>query len=72
MNEDFKTWTVRSRFRVGDVVYLKVCDEPKRGMVTGICIRSEVIYYVTWSNCTETVHHDCELSAEFVPCFEAT
>lgn len=70
MNEDFKTWTVRSRFRFGDVVYLKVREEPVKGMVTAVCIRTSVSYFVTWSNCTETCHADCELSAEFIPDYQ--
>ena len=69
-HEDYVTWAVSSRFRIGDIVYLKVDGDPNRGMVTGIMIRqSGLCYYVSWL-ATESCHFDCELTAEYVPNFD--
>jgi hypothetical protein len=51
---------------LGDVVYLKVRDEPVRGMITGIEIDPRGIsYLVTWANqAGELRHYSIELTDE--------
>ncbi len=72
-DDDIKTWSVKSRFRIGDIVYHRLRDEPRRGMVTGIFVRpTAVLYYVTWPDGQENCHHEIELTGEFVPCFEGS
>jgi hypothetical protein len=69
MNEDVKKHVVYCRYWCSDVVYLRVCDEAMRGMVTSVNIHQNdtVTYLVMWANKTETWHYDCELSSEFLP-----
>lgn len=67
MSEDLKTWTVRTRFKCGDVVYHKMTEERCRGLVTGFSVReTHVSYWVSWGDRTESHHFDSELTAEFV------
>ena len=52
----------------GTIVYLRICDEPDRGMITGYAVKPEgVVCFVTWSNREEKLHYPFELSTEFVP-----
>lgn len=60
-------------FNIGDIVFLKVCNEPNRGMVTGIIIReTTTIYGVTWGDGNEKFHSHLELSIEFEPYYPST
>lgn len=64
--------TIRSRFQISDVVYLKIKRECMPGMVTGIIVRDwGVAYYVTWETGDERCHNDCELTTEFIPSFDS-
>lgn len=62
---------IETAYWVGDIVYMRVNQEQKPGMVTGISIRPNgFCYMVTWRGGGETYHYECELTAEFVPTFE--
>lgn len=65
------THTFTSKYGNGDVVYLRVADEPARGMVTAVqfAVNGGVLTRVSWSNRTETWHYEAELSTEYVPDF---
>lgn len=55
-------------FEIGDIVFLRVYNEPNRGMVTGIMIRETTsIYMITWGDGNEKFHSHLELSREFEP-----
>lgn len=57
---------------IGSVVYLRMRDEPMRGLVTGYHVwPDQLSYAVTWGNGNETTHFAIELSAEFEPHFAA-
>lgn len=61
--------TVDATYWIGDVVFLRVNEERKPGMVTkvSICGGGGVLYAVTWRGGAETYHYECELSSEYVP-----
>lgn len=61
--------THQTKYTIGDVVYLRVNDERKPGMITIISIRPHgyVLYCVVWRGGSETWHSDFELSTEYVP-----
>lgn len=63
--------TVVSLYWIGDIVFLRVNDERKRGMVTRVNIvaHDAVSYGVTWCGGSETWHYECELTAEYLPDF---
>jgi hypothetical protein len=53
-----------------DIVYLRVREEKKKGMVTGIGIRpGGTTYFVTWEE-GESDHYDFELTSEFIPDYD--
>lgn len=57
-------------FWIGNTVYLVTCDEPERGIVTGVDFRAgHELFEVTWGTGGVTYHNDFELSAEFTPQF---
>ncbi len=61
---------LQTEFWVGDVVYLRVADEPMRGMVTSVNIRQAMVTFeVTWGTTAASWHHAMELSLEYVPDF---
>lgn len=55
-------------YTFGDVVYLKIADEPRPGVVTGIITFNpgNVVYSVTWPGAVSG-HYDFELTGEYVP-----
>lgn len=57
--------SITTAFDLGDLVYLKA-DPEARGMITGIILRpsNHYVYYVTWGDHEETVHHEVELTDE--------
>ncbi len=60
----------KPKYWIGDIVYLRVCDECRRGMVTGVMIRPEAeLFAVTWASANETFHSACELTTEFIPVY---
>jgi hypothetical protein len=62
--------TIETKYWLGDVVYLRVNDECKPGMVTGVNIRpSGTLYAVTWRGGSENLHFELELTGEYVPDF---
>jgi hypothetical protein len=57
--------THRAEYDVGAIVYLKVHDEPVKGIVTGIGIRpTSVFYNVRWATGQEDGHFGIELTSE--------
>ena len=53
------------KYSIGDVVYLRVDDESRAGMITGVLMRLHgYVYYVTWGDRSETIHMEVELTAE--------
>jgi hypothetical protein len=58
--------TYVAAFDLGDIVYMKVRDEPIKGMVASIVVRpAGVLYYVQWADCyQEGGHYEMELTAE--------
>ena len=61
--------TISTLYWLGDLVYLRVNDEPKPGMITRVTFAASgsYIFAVTWRGGTETWHFECELTAEYVP-----
>ncbi len=61
------------RYDLGDIVYHRLAEERRKGMVTGISITpDEIQYWVTWPpEYLEKQHYECELSTEFVPDYES-
>ena len=59
---------IESEFWFGDIVYLKVCDEPDRGMVCGVNLRpgNMVTFAIQWGSAIGE-HYGFELTREFVP-----
>lgn len=60
-----------SEFWFGDVVYLRVHDEPRKGMVSRVQLSpgGSVLYTVTWGDRTDSYHYAAELAAEYEPDF---
>jgi hypothetical protein len=58
-----------TKYGHSDIVYLRVNDEKKRGMVGAINIRPNgtVMYEVGWSGGTSSWHYEIELSDTYVP-----
>ncbi len=55
-------------FPIGSFVYLRMRDEPLRGMVVGYNVRPDhVLYAVTWGNGQDTYHFAVELTATYEP-----
>jgi hypothetical protein len=53
-------------------LYLRVRDEPIRGMVTSIHVHpGSVLYYVTWGDGESSPHYDIELSSEYMPEYDS-
>lgn len=61
--------TVDSKYWFGDIVYLRVNDDCKPGMITRVTLNAagSLLYLITWRGGTETGHFECELSGEYVP-----
>lgn len=61
--------TINSNYWLGDVVFLRVNEDRKPGMVTRltICANGAISYAVTWRGGNETFHYDCELTSEYLP-----
>lgn len=70
-DDSMKEIVIKSKYEIGEVVYLRVRPEKNYGMVTGLSVRqSGITYAVTWEDANEKWHYDCELSSEFTPRFE--
>lgn len=55
----------RTDYDLGEVVYLKLADEPKPGMICRISILpGGEAYHVTWGDYAETTHYAMELTRE--------
>lgn len=62
--------TFTAPYGLGDVVYLRLRDEPQRGMVTRVEFRgSGAFFEVSWGSAISSWHYAIELSSEFVPDF---
>lgn len=72
MSQDTQSLTM-PRYRhavywIGDIVYQRICEEPTKGIVTGVIVRvTGLVYLITWASGCESSHYDFELSTEFVP-----
>lgn len=66
--------SIDTHYWLGDIVYLRMADEPRRGMIACVLARlgGSFIYDVAWGNAQETRHYAEELSREFVPVFTET
>ncbi len=65
--------TVTSAYWLGDIVYHRLATEKRRGMITGINLCPDGMYYwVTWSDGHEMKHYPIELSTEFLPDYETS
>jgi hypothetical protein len=65
--DDIKANTIYAKFRLGDVVYHKLCKDKWPGIVTGLLVRpTGTHFFVAWGDNTESQHYDLELTAEFV------
>jgi hypothetical protein len=59
---------IRLDYDIGDVVYHRLADERRRGLVTGILVRpSGCSFLITWADHVESTHFAMELSGEFIP-----
>ena len=61
--------TIETLYWHGDIVYLRVDDCCRRGMVTRVTFSpgATPLYLVTWPGGGETSHYEVELSSEYVP-----
>lgn len=58
-------------YDLGDVVYHRLAESPRKGLVTGVLLRpTGHSYLVTWPDHGELAHYAMELSTEFVPDYE--
>jgi sporulation-control protein spo0M len=54
--------TIKTKFNIGQVVYLRTDIEQEARIITGVIVRySGVLYYLTCGT-NETVHYDFEFS----------
>lgn len=68
---DLKTIEVRVEFDFGDIVFLRVNEERKPGMVTRITLtKTGITYAVTWQGGSETWHFGYELTGEYLPSYQ--
>jgi hypothetical protein len=66
--DDLKVLTLYVKFRLGDVVYLKIRQDSHKGMVTGITHRpTGTAYSITWEDGCESGHYDIELTDTYIP-----
>jgi hypothetical protein len=69
--DDLKTLTLYVKFRLGDVVYLKISADPFKGMVTGINIRPGGQHFtITWEDGRDSDHYEMELTTEYIEEFD--
>lgn len=63
--------TIDLDFDLGEIVFLRVRDEPEPGMVTGFCcaLNNCLTYYVSWPSGQELRHFAQELTREFIPSY---
>lgn len=63
--------TFTAAYGLGDVVYLRLRDEPQRGMVTRVEFRANggAFFEVSWGSATSSWHYAVELTNEYVPDF---
>ena len=58
----------KPKYWIGDIVFLRICDERKRGLVVGVLFRERSeVYAVVWPDGIEKYHALCELSSEYIP-----
>lgn len=70
--------TVSAEFWLEDIVFLKNRDEKRPGIITGVRFRpredgqdAPAYYSVTWPDGVEGDHYACELTREFIPCYDS-
>ncbi len=67
--------TIESAYWIGDVVYLRVADEPLRGMITQVMFagdNSQASYNVYWGDKSSTWNFGMELTTEYIPEYART
>ncbi len=58
---------------IGDIVYHRLAADKRKGMVTGITLCPDgLFYWVTWSDGREAKSYPIELSSEYVPDYETS
>ena len=65
---------IETEYSLGEIVYLRMREDKKQGMITGVTIRpgkdgSTMSYNVTWGDTAETMHYSIELTREYLPEF---
>jgi hypothetical protein len=55
---------MNTKFKIGDIVFLKTDSEQLPRIVTGILLRNECYIYYLSNTITETTHYDFEISIE--------
>ena len=57
---------------IGDIVYQRVAEERRRGMITGVSFRAQgEAFEVTWAHLLPTWHAAIELATEHIPEWES-
>ncbi len=64
--------TIEALYWLGDVVYLRVNEERKPGMVTCVSVvaHGALCYRVGWRGGADSIHYECELTSEYVPNYD--
>jgi hypothetical protein len=61
-----------SEFALGDVLYLKMGDERRPGIVTGYFIYDGgYMLQLSWGNSTDSRHYPIEVTREYEPRFDS-
>jgi len=73
MNNTKPQHTIITHYWLGDTVFHRLATECSKGMITGINLCPDGLYYwVTWSDRHETKHYEFELTSEYVPDYESS
>jgi hypothetical protein len=66
--DDVKAVTIYVKYRLEDVVYLKLAASKTPGMVIGFNVRpGGTAYVISWPDGSTTDHYGCELTSEYIP-----
>ncbi len=62
---------IRAPWDFGTIVFLRIRSEKIRGMVTGYTFDPRgMLTWVSWPDSSESKHHLCELTTEYLPDYE--
>lgn len=56
--------TIKTRFEIGQIVYLKTDPEQNERIITGIMVRPTMLIYYIAFGMNETTHYDIEITTE--------